>query len=444
MTTSFTGFLAGDFDAYTPEKWSSNMWNRQRLEVKQRAVVLGKEIAQALENVGAALSLGASDEHPSLWNKKKVDCQWVFLWRNDDERKVLESVVDRDRKLSATLLDPTPFFRHAFLAMRLDAEGLEVALKVHRNAWVDATNLRRKLQTAAGRAEALRLFAALPPGFTIGVGEEAEQASTVGPARVSELLSRHDEGEWFFASHRTSRDEAIEAATDLAGAVAADFERLWPLYRFLAWSRDNDYVSIDEALAAEAAERQIAHERIEREESERLARIEHEKEQARERAREMGPPGVVSWPPRPAHVPRAGGDDRGGPPPATSPEARPERSREPRAREERARTERPRESRPEARGPRPSRQSPRDRDKPADAERAAKPATVPPAVAPVPKEVAKGVRVRIGTGPFAGKVGTVQEIDKGVAKVLLGLMAARVDVADLVPVGGGQAQRRRA
>jgi hypothetical protein len=54
------------------------------------------------------------------------------------------------------------------------------------------------------------------------------------------------------------------------------------------------------------------------------------------------------------------------------------------------------------------------------------------------------VRVRIGKGPFAGKVGTVQEIDKGVAKVLLGLMAARVDVADLQPVGSAQADRRRA
>lgn len=54
------------------------------------------------------------------------------------------------------------------------------------------------------------------------------------------------------------------------------------------------------------------------------------------------------------------------------------------------------------------------------------------------------MRVRIGKGPFAGKVGTVQEIDRGVAKVLLGLMAARVDVGDLVPVGGGHGERRRA
>ena len=56
----------------------------------------------------------------------------------------------------------------------------------------------------------------------------------------------------------------------------------------------------------------------------------------------------------------------------------------------------------------------------------------------------KGVRVRIGKGPFTGKVGTVQEIEKGVARVLLGLMAARVDVADLQPVGPPQQDRRRA
>lgn len=435
MTTSFTGFLAADFDAYTAEKWSSNMWNRQRLEVKQRAMVLGKEVAEALGSVGAALSLGASDEHPSLWNKKKVDCQWVFLWRNEEERKVLEAVVDRDRKLSATLLDPTPFHRHAFLTFRMDDEGLEIALKIHRSAWVDATNLRRKLQTAAGASEMARLLAALPDGFVVGVGTEAYATGLAAPDLLAILLSRHDEGEWFFVSRRVPREQAIASGTDLAASVIADFEWLWPLYRFLAWSRDNDFVSIDEALAAEAAERQVARARLEQEEAERARKLAHDRDLARERARDKGPTGSAPRSPRPSQLPR----------PATAPHP-PALDRAAALPSPAPAPARPDPAAGAGAGPRPRPQARGEAGppKPAERSRPEQGGTPRTAAPPVPTEVAKGVRVRIGKGPFAGKVGTVQEIDRGVAKVLLGLMAARVEVADLVPVGVGHAERRRA
>ena len=44
----------------------------------------------------------------------------------------------------------------------------------------------------------------------------------------------------------------------------------------------------------------------------------------------------------------------------------------------------------------------------------------------------KGVRVRVLEGPFTGKTGVVQELDgKGGARVMLGLLAVRLDVKDL-------------
>lgn len=49
--------------------------------------------------------------------------------------------------------------------------------------------------------------------------------------------------------------------------------------------------------------------------------------------------------------------------------------------------------------------------------------------------IEKGSRVRVLGGAFAGKVGVVQEIDgKGGARVMLGLLAVRVDAKDLVAV----------
>jgi hypothetical protein len=53
--------------------------------------------------------------------------------------------------------------------------------------------------------------------------------------------------------------------------------------------------------------------------------------------------------------------------------------------------------------------------------------------------VEKGVRVRVLEGPFSGKVGFVQELDgKGGARVMLGLLAVRLAVKDLVACAEGR------
>jgi transcription antitermination factor NusG len=49
-----------------------------------------------------------------------------------------------------------------------------------------------------------------------------------------------------------------------------------------------------------------------------------------------------------------------------------------------------------------------------------------------PPTIEMGTHVRALAGPFAGQVGVVQELDgKGAARVLFGLLAARVELGDL-------------
>jgi hypothetical protein len=53
--------------------------------------------------------------------------------------------------------------------------------------------------------------------------------------------------------------------------------------------------------------------------------------------------------------------------------------------------------------------------------------------------IEKGVRVRVLEGPFSGKVGFVQELDgKGGARVMLGLLAVRLAVKDVVACAEGR------
>jgi len=53
----------------------------------------------------------------------------------------------------------------------------------------------------------------------------------------------------------------------------------------------------------------------------------------------------------------------------------------------------------------------------------------------------RGAKVLVLAGPFVGKEGVVQELDgRGAAKVMLGLLATRLDVTDLAIAGDGKSR----
>ena len=58
----FSGFTAEDFDAYSPEKWRSNVFNLNRLMVKQKlehiAPTLLNGVIDAMEVPGGTLTFG--------------------------------------------------------------------------------------------------------------------------------------------------------------------------------------------------------------------------------------------------------------------------------------------------------------------------------------------------------------------------------------------------
>ncbi|MGH7272719.1 MAG: hypothetical protein ACREJ3_20005, partial [Polyangiaceae bacterium] len=66
-----------------------------------------------------------------------------------------------------------------------------------------------------------------------------------------------------------------------------------------------------------------------------------------------------------------------------------------------------------------------------------------PAAGRVLVSIDRGAHVRVLKGAFSGKLGVVQELDgKGGARVMLGLLALRLDVDNLVPATEGRARPR--
>jgi hypothetical protein len=261
----FSGFSDADFAAYEAKKWKSNVYNRERLDVKQKLLALGRELASGVAAAdGSPLTLEASVEHPAQWNHKQVEAQHIFLSRNPDARKELDKIIEKGQSMASLIDDPTPQRNHLFLAVTVDHERIEVALKLHPDARVDRQNLERRTADHFEREKLLSLLNRLPAGFEVGVtgapltaardasdgdltslvgslSATAAPAAALGPAPQKLLyVGRRFDRAGVIAAGAAFLDEA-------RGALAA----LMPLYHYIAWSRDNDFVSIKEALQKE-------------------------------------------------------------------------------------------------------------------------------------------------------------------------------------------------
>lgn len=450
-----------DFDAYSADKATSKAYSRPRLEAKQRALAWARGVVARLAEVGIPVDVHGSDEHPSIRNRHRVDCQWVFFWRDPAAREELERLLDRGRSISEVIDDPSPYTRHAFLALRIAEGEVEVCFAVHPDARVDVDNLRARLEAAGAEAGApgepaasasLPLAAeltgalhALPEQFTLGVAGDRVACSTATTETIVAMLHRAGCGqEPLWIGWSVPRETALQHEDILDEQLEDALVALAPIYRLVAWSRQNDHIALDRRLEGVEQERARAHAELEAENerwrAEQTAARERSMEQARAR---VGARAEASLPPRrptlatlfKSSTPASGG--RGEP---ARPGARPEPARRSSAEEagpaDRPVAElgaRPRPAASEAReaAVRAGAAAPEARGAPAPADAAERERTTP-------TQVEKGSRVRVLRGPFGDKIGVISELDgRGGARVLLGLLSTRLDLVDLelVPEG---------
>ena len=260
----FPGFTAADFDAYQPKKWKSNVFNRERLEVKQKLVALGRELqGTMLAPDGSPLAVEASVEHPTLWNHKQVEAQHLYFSRNEGARKELDAIIDRGKSIASMIDDPSPQRNHLFLAVTLTRAGAravaQAASRRARRSREPRAQVRRSLrarEAAAPAARPRRRFASASrpsssPVAELDEGKLLELIAQLGQGRLAAALTPGAPQRLFYVGRAIARDEALAAGAALRRRGQRLLQSLLPIYRFIAWSRDNDFVSISEALQKE-------------------------------------------------------------------------------------------------------------------------------------------------------------------------------------------------
>jgi hypothetical protein len=384
---------SADFDAYLPERATSNAFTPARQELKQRMLAWAGGVVSRLAEIGIQVEVTASDEHPSLRNGRRVDNQRVFFWRDAAARAQIERLVDRKRPIGSVLDDPAPYQQHVFLALRLDALRVEVSVELHPDAAIDARNLHTLLGDPARLLALTSTIEALPDPFTLGLSGDVQRtpAAQVTSDALRALTERSEsERRPLWIGWSIPRDVAVTHSELLDDQLEDAIVALGPIVKLVAWARDNDLADLGEPADGARGE---GDEASERGRDSRPARRDRTDQAARERvrARDARSNAVEDAPSE-------------APPPVAD------------VHEDLTRRDAP---------PRPlPRVLPR---RPMVTE-------VNPALA-----IEKGVRVQVLAGPFRGKVGVVQELDgKGAARVMLGLLATRVEIKDLIGAAEGK------
>jgi hypothetical protein len=246
----FTGFGEGDFKAYEPKKWSSNAYTLERRKAKDKLLALSRAVQEQLQKELAGLDLVGSDEAPTVANGKKVEAQWAFFVRDAESRAALKPFLETtDLQAGANLFDIALQHQHAVLALRLDLAGLDLRVDVAGKAKVDRENFAEKLKQGWARDQWAELCRGLPEGAKTGFEPNLKLAAEITPSDAEELPEPMSKGDAsFVVGTRVEKTDPILGNEGLIDVLLERTRKMLTIYRFLAWSRDNDHRQLKEAL----------------------------------------------------------------------------------------------------------------------------------------------------------------------------------------------------
>lgn len=247
----FVGFSEQDFNAYDERKWASNRFNLERMRARETVEALARSVFPTERQKAFGLEQVSSHDHPTLFNRRQVDSQWVYLVRNHEEQKRLTAKIDSEHSVAVQVGDPALHHLHAIVGLRLHFDGLDVLFGIHRHAGLDLRNLLQKIDVPYERQFFGDVMKTLPPGVHFVGGDlklepiavEEKHVRTV----VQNLLSESG-GDWLQFVLSLSRAEAMSSGVAVADQAREALSGLLTLYAFASWRRDNDFISLQKAI----------------------------------------------------------------------------------------------------------------------------------------------------------------------------------------------------
>ena len=234
-------FEEGDFHALSDALCKDPQYNDRRLLARRKLLALGKEFVKRAKAEGVALDVRTSLHNPHMFNGMRVKRIWAYITRPKAEKTRLRRTLGPDL---AKDLDAA--YKNAYLCLALEAEALEVSLRIHPDGWYDGQNLVRRVK-AEGKQGWLDHLNRLG-GFQLRLHDWKGdwRCGDLDLDRLEEFLRYYAPGEHAFAVEMRipapsgARGVALEA--EAAEGLLRECSRLLPLYRYTAWSQESDFL----------------------------------------------------------------------------------------------------------------------------------------------------------------------------------------------------------
>jgi hypothetical protein len=246
--TGAVAFEEGDFHALSEGLCKDPQYNDRRLLARRKLLALGKRAAREIERPseatrreGLKLDCRTSLHNPTVFNQMRVRRLWAYLTRGKAEKRALRGVLGAElgKDLDAA-------YRNAYLCVALEADAVEVSLRIHPDAWYDGQNLKKRLDREG--IAAWRALLNAHPGYFLRL-HDWKGEWRCGELTVSQLedyLATWTPGEHGLAVERRwpappgARGAVLEPGAP--DALVAEMVGLVPLYRYTAWSQDSDFL----------------------------------------------------------------------------------------------------------------------------------------------------------------------------------------------------------
>ena len=235
-------FQEGDFHALSEGLSRDPQYDDRRLLARRKLGAIGKEAAARIGAGGGPELISRTSLHrPHTFNGMRVRRLWVYLCRGKRERARLRKVIGAElaRDLDAA-------YRNAYLCVALESDFVEVSLRIHTDAWYDSQNLAKRVKSE-GLDGWLEVLNALDGYFLRLADWKGEwRCGELDRDRLGEFLRYWKPGEQALAVERRfpapsgAREHVF--GPEVPEGLVEELVRLVPLYRFVAWSAESDFL----------------------------------------------------------------------------------------------------------------------------------------------------------------------------------------------------------
>lgn len=233
-------FVNHDFDCFREEHSRNREYNKFRLKVRRKLGDLGHSLLPELQKNGLSLEVRTSLHHPYSYNRFCVDSQWVYLSPTEQVYQTL-----RQNILGPELgQDLDTHYTQTLLLVGIHHLGLFISLKIHPSAWWDGHNLKNKCSQKEQRSQLLELLHRVPD-FSLRLHEWPNRHSCAN--MTMETLAQYFNyyvpmQHWLHLDRDIPKENALASSTEFTEFAQQQLVTLIPLYRFIVWSPENNYV----------------------------------------------------------------------------------------------------------------------------------------------------------------------------------------------------------